>query len=82
MSFISALMYIFVYILCRFIVINLPNKKSSEMSDNDETKPSWESLFIEIKSTNSKTHIIVNIYRPPIDIVSSCNNFQRLLPKL
>ena len=38
---------------------------SSEMSDNDETKPSWESLFIEIKhkSTNSKTHIIGNIYR-------------------
>ena len=50
---------------------------SSEMSDNDETKPSWESLFIEIKhkSTNSKTHIIGNIYRRPIDIVSSCNNF-------
>ena len=47
------------------------------MSDNDETKPSWESLFIEIKhkSTNSKTHIIGNIYRRPIDIVSSCNNF-------
>ena len=40
---------------------------SSEMSDNDLPKPSWESLFIEIKhkSTNSKTHIIV----------SSCNNF-------
>ena len=34
------------------------------------------SLFIEIKhkSTNSKTHIIGNIYRRPIDIVSSCNN--------
>ena len=50
---------------------------NSEMSDNDETKPSWESLFIEIKhkSTNSKTHIIRNIYRRPIDIVSSCNNF-------
>ena len=27
MSFISALMYIFVYILCRFKVINLPKKK-------------------------------------------------------
>ena len=50
---------------------------SSEMSDNDETKPSWEILYIEIKhkSTNSKTHIIGNIYRRPIDIVSSCNNF-------
>ena len=47
------------------------------MSDNDETKPSWESLFIELKHklTNSKTHIIGNIYRRPIDIVSSCNNF-------
>ena len=47
------------------------------MSDNDETKPSCESLFIEIKhkSTNSKTHIIGNIYRRPIDIVSGCNNF-------
>ena len=44
------------------------------MSDNDETKPSWESLFIEIKhkSTNSKIHIIGNICRRPIDIVSSC----------
>ena len=54
------------------------------MSDNDETKSSWESLFIEIKhkSTNSKTHIIGNIYRRPIDIVSSCNNFLLLLPKL
>ena len=43
------------------------------MSDNDETKHSWESIFIEIKhkSPNSKTHIIGNI----IDIVSSCNNF-------
>ena len=29
MSFISVLMYIFVYILCRFIVINLPNKKTN-----------------------------------------------------
>ena len=50
---------------------------STKMSDNDETKPSWESLFIEIKhkSTNSKTHIIGHIYRRPIDIVSSCNNF-------
>ena len=50
---------------------------SSEMSDNDETKPSGENLFIEIKhkSTNSKTHIIGNIYRRAIDIVSSCNNF-------
>ena len=48
-----------------------------DTSDNDETKPSWESLFIEIKhkTTNSKTHIIGNIYRRPIDIVSSCNNF-------
>ena len=47
------------------------------MSDNDETKLSWGSLFIEInhKSTNSKTHIIGIIYRRPIDIVSSCNNF-------
>ena len=47
------------------------------MSDNAETKPSWESLFIEIKhkSTNSKIHIIGNIYRRPIGIVSSCNNF-------
>ena len=47
------------------------------MADNDETKPSWDSLFIEIKhkSTNSKTHIIGNIYRRPIDIVSSCNDF-------
>ena len=29
---------------------------SSKMSDNDETKPSWERLLIEIKhkSTNSK----------------------------
>ena len=50
---------------------------SSEISDSDETKLSWESLFIEIKhtSTNSKAHIIGNIYRRPIDIVSSCNNF-------
>ena len=50
---------------------------SCEMSDNDETKPSWESIFIEIKhkSTNLKTHIIGNIYRRPIDIVSSCNHF-------
>ena len=51
---------------------------SSEISDSDETKPSWESLFIEIKhkSTNSKTHIIGNIdRRRPIDIVSICNNF-------
>ena len=55
------------------------------MSDNDETKPSWESLFIEIKhtSTNWKTHIIGNIYRRPIDIVSSCNNVSAAaLPKL
>ena len=44
---------------------------SSEMSDNDETKPSWESLFIEINYKNSKTHIICNIYRRPIDIVSN-----------
>ena len=44
------------------------------MSDNNETKPSWESLVIEIKhkSTNSKTH---NICRRPIGIVSSCNDF-------
>ena len=56
---------------------------SSEMSDNDETKPSWESLFIEIKhrSTNFKTHIIGNIYRRPIDIVSSCNNFSAAFAK-
>ena len=40
-------------------------------------KKNWESLFIEIKhkSTNSTTHIIGHIYRRPIDIVSSCNNF-------
>ena len=30
MSFISALMYIFVYILCRFIVINLPNNNKKQ----------------------------------------------------
>ena len=29
---------------------------SSEMSDNDETKPSWESLFIEIKHKSTNTH--------------------------
>ena len=28
MSFISTLMYIVVYILCRFMVINLPHKKN------------------------------------------------------
>ena len=57
---------------------------SSEMSDDDETKPSWESLFIEIKhkSTNSKTHIIGNIYRRPIDIVSSCNDFSAAFAEL
>ena len=51
---------------------------SSEISDNDETKPIRESLFIEIKhkSTNSKTHVVGNICRRPIDIVSSCNDFQ------
>ena len=50
---------------------------SSEISDSNETKPSCESLFIEIKHklTNSKTHIIGNIYRRLIDIDSSCNNF-------
>ena len=43
---------------------------SSKISDSDETKPSWESLFIEMKhkSNNSKTHINGNIYRRPIDI--------------
>ena len=41
---------------------------SSKMSDNDETKPNWESLFIEInqKSTNSKTHIIGHISADPM----------------
>ena len=50
------------------------------MSDIDE---SWESLFIEVKhkSTNSKTHIIGNIYRRHIDIVSSCNDFQMFFPE-
>ena len=44
---------------------------SSEICASHETKPSWESLFIEIKheTTTSKTHIIGNISRRPIDIV-------------
>ena len=40
MSFISAQMYIFVYILCRFIVINLPNKKQKS-SMYSQCKPSY-----------------------------------------
>ena len=50
---------------------------SSEIYECGVTKPSWESLSIEIehKLTNSKTHISGNIYRRHIDIVSRCNNF-------
>ena len=46
-------------------------------SENNIEKPLWESVFIEIKhkAKNSKTHIIGNVYRRPIELVSSCNSF-------
>ena len=49
------------------------------MKPNDAGKLCNE---IKHKSTICKTHIIRNIYRRPIDIVSSCNDIPPFLPKL
>ena len=47
------------------------------INNNEQVIPMWEHLFISIKHKlpNSKTYIIGNIYRRPIEIVDSCNTF-------
>ena len=61
--------------------VNIINQDNAE---NVQEKPLWESLFIEIKrkAKNSKTHIIGNVYRRPIDIVAGCNSFTEQFTEL